>query len=290
MILHGRLLALASFALFAGGTAFADDFTTCTTGSLYTAATEACSRIIENASETPTRKALGHAKIASTKISHFEAEDFTNDFNNGVLDKIWGTTRTERAERTVRPALEHINRAIALDPRNAQHYGIRAQAYKALGKNDEALADYATALESFFEQDGRPDTFGLGLLAPIALTQRQDLWLQLRDFDKVIAETSTLIANYPEALLQYGQRARAYVGKNEYDLAIADYTSVLRQLEAPGKTRLPAFRLAERYVDRAKVYEKKGDRDHAIKDYRQALRIDGKSYAARDGLKRFEAQ
>jgi Tfp pilus assembly protein PilF len=43
-------------------------------------------------------------------------------------------------------------------------------------------------------------------------------------------------------------------------------------------------------VDRAKVYEKKGDRDHAIEDYRQALRIDGKSYAARDGLKRFGAQ
>jgi tetratricopeptide (TPR) repeat protein len=257
---------------------------------LATGTTEACTRIIENASEAPARKALAHAKIASTKISRFEADDFTNDFNNGVLDKTWGTTRTERAERTVRPALEHINRAIALDPRNAQHYGIRARAYKALGKNDEALGDYATALESFFEQQRRPDMLGLGLLAPIALTQRQDLWIQLRDFDKVIAETSTLIASYPDALLQYGQRARAYVGKNDYDLAIADYTSVLRLLGAPGKTRLPAFRLAERYVDRAKVYERKGDRDQAIEDYRQALRIDGRSYAARDALKRFGAQ
>jgi tetratricopeptide (TPR) repeat protein len=269
--------------LLASGTASADDFVTCTKGSLTTATTQACTRIIDNPGETPARRAAAHAKIASSRVIDFEAEDFANDFNDGIVDKTLRTNRAERAERSLRPALEHVNRAIALDPRNAQHYEVRAKAYKALGKNDEALADYAKALEPFFEEMRRPDTLGLGLFIPFALTERQDLWLKLRDFDKVIAEASSLIAKYPDTITQYEQRAKAYAGKNDHDRAIADHSEAIRIYERSKRTS--PFVHAGLYARRGAAYAKKGDRNRAVLDYEQALRLDPKSFAAKRGLR-----
>jgi len=40
-----------------------------------------------------------------------------------------------------------LNSAIELDPRDAGYYAARGQVYQAMGRNDEALADFDRANE-----------------------------------------------------------------------------------------------------------------------------------------------
>jgi len=55
-----------------------------------------------------------------------------------------------------------------------------------------------------------------------------------------------------------------YYIKRDYDLAIADYTEVIRQRPNDAGT----------YLNRALAYSAKSDYDRAIADYEAALRID----------------
>ena len=61
----------------------------------------------------------------------------------------------------------------------------------------------------------------------------------------------------------FALRGNAYREKGEFDLAIADYTEVIRLTPS----------LPQGYHDRGVAHRLKGDREHAIADFQQAVRI-----------------
>ena len=150
------------------------------------------------------------------------------------------------------------NEAIRLDRRLTSAYCNRAAAWLEQNDYDKAIADYNEAIRL------EPDS-------PFAYDGRANAWLGKQDYDKAINDYNEAIrlnswvvqalGDLSEstndsikplvsilAYAYYG-RSAAWLGKNEYDKAIADYDDVLR-LDP---------RLAAAYVCRGGVWRVKGD-------------------------------
>jgi tetratricopeptide (TPR) repeat protein len=326
MLFTTRLIAATFTALLCLEAAHANDFADCTSDRHKPDTVQAaCARIIENPSETPQRKALAHVHrgkaigrgknwtkerddyLAATKLdpnlarAHaelgryyvrmFAADDFANDYLGGIVDQTLGTTRAKRAEQDLRPALEHINRAITLEPRNLDFYGIRGEANEYLGQKRQAIDDYTKALEKYLEDERRPpERVQFGFFAPTALTKRQNLWMSMGEHRKVIEETSMFLAKYPGTTNLLQQRAKAYAGMKEFDRAIGDSTTVIQIYETPGKRRMSNFVIGGAYASRGELHAMKNEPDKAIADYRRALEMDPGNFRAKSGLKKLGVQ
>ena len=94
-------------------------------------------------------------------------------------------------------------------------------------------------------------------------------WIKFTDvipLDKSIDYFTAKIDTFPtEARWRYA-RAVAWTNKQEWDIAIADYTELIKL------KRLPAF-----YHVRGICYHAKGDYDRAIDDFNEAIRMDPRS-------------
>ena len=117
---------------------------------------------------------------------------------------------------------------------------------------------------------------------------RGDFYREMADYDKAIADYTEAIrlAHYIELklkgtyegklrgtnrrLLAYRNRGRAYLFKDDYDQAIADFTEAI-QID-------PEFSAA--HFARGDAYRKKGDYDQAIADFTEAIQIDPEFSAA----------
>jgi tetratricopeptide (TPR) repeat protein len=74
-------------------------------------------------------------------------------------------------------------------------------------------------------------------------------------------------------------RGNAYLIKDDYDRAIADYNKAIEL--RPKRAGV--------YSNRGRAYEKKGDNARAIADYNKLLELDPDIQSAKDGLKRLGA-
>ena len=129
-------------------------------------------------------------------------------------------------------AIADCTEAIRLDPAFSEAYDVRAAAYKYIAANDQAIADYTALI----------------LLNPDAYWHRcrGDFYREMADYDKAIADYTEAIrlAHYIELklkgtyegklrgtnehLLAYRNRGRAYLFKDDYDQAIADFTEAIQ--------------------------------------------------------------
>jgi tetratricopeptide (TPR) repeat protein len=93
------------------------------------------------------------------------------------------------------------------------------------------------------------------------------------DFDRAIADFTEAIRlehDPTELSFFFGSRGSSYEEKGDHDRAIADYTEWIR---------LDPHNSAAVY-SRGDVYKKKGDYDRAIADYTEAIRIDPRRAAS----------
>ena len=132
------------------------------------------------------------------------------------------------------------NRAIAL--------GNRGAALKMLGRYDEAIADFASAIEL---DGGNPQYY----------CQRGDLRVRKGANDDAIADYTTALQKSPGYLWAYRGRGQAYLAQGNGPLALADLNQALRL--KPGNFGLLVLR--GRANNFAKSY------DGAIVDLTQAL-------------------
>ena len=176
-------------------------------------------------------------------------------------------------------AMADYNEAIRLDRRLTSAYCNRAAAWLEQNDYDKAIADYNEAIRL------EPDS-------PFAYDGRANAWLGKQDYDKAINDYNEAIrlnswvvqalGDLSEstndsikplvsilAYAYYG-RGAAWLGKNEYDKAIADYDDVLR-LDP---------RLAAAYVCRGGVWRVKGDYVRALVEFSQAIRFDAEMASA----------
>jgi tetratricopeptide (TPR) repeat protein len=141
-------------------------------------------------------------------------------------------------------------KAIDLDPKNAEAYNNRGNAYYERQQYDLALADFSAAITH------RPDYRA-------AYFNRGNTYSEQKEYDRAINDYSRAIALKPDYSAAYNNRGNAYFRKRDYDQALNDY---LKALELN-----PKFAVA--YANRANVLFVKKDFDRALQDYDQAIAI-----------------
>jgi len=154
-------------------------------------------------------------------------------------------------------AIDDINRAIRLDPNDADAYLLRGAMYYNKGDNDRTIADCTEAirLDPNFAR---------------AYVSRGLTYARKGDYDRAIADYTQAIRIDPNNARSYRNRGLAYDIKDDMDKAIADYTQVIRLA--------PNF--AGTYNRRGSAYANKQDYNRAIADYTEAIRLDPNNVGA----------
>ena len=195
-------------------------------------------------------------------------------------------------------ALVDYNEAIRADPKNPRAYFNRAiltlfnrVRLKQLDNADDVIADLTQVI--LIDPNFVEDAVGLG---PESIyTTRANLLLNVRrDWDGAIADYDEAIRLHPRNVIGYASRGSAYLSRQNYDKAIADFLSWSR-LDPEGKYADLAFgswqgALIGAYIARAKHHEGNGRHADAIADFRRALAIRSTDTEALAGLKRLGAQ
>jgi len=111
-------------------------------------------------------------------------------------------------------------------------------------------------------------------------------YVEIRDFDRAIADFSRLVELQPKEPRVHYNRGTTYFRKGDFDRAIADYDQAIELDRGYGAA----------YLCRGDAYRAKGDLDVAIRDYNEAIQLDpkykeaflerGQAYSAKGDLDR----
>ncbi len=147
-------------------------------------------------------------------------------------------------------ALKDFNRALAIDPDLDGARSNRGAVYRTDDKSDLALEDFNKALEI------NPYFYKAYHNRGIIHKKKGSYDLALDDYNKALA-LNPLYAKV------YGNRGMVYEATGRYDLALADFNKALEI--NPG--------IGEVYNNRGVVYKAKGQYDLAMKDYSKAVEL-----------------
>jgi tetratricopeptide (TPR) repeat protein len=143
-----------------------------------------------------------------------------------------------------------FDKAIEINPSDADAYYNRGVAYGHKGQYDEAISDYTKAIE-------------MNSRHADAYYNRGTAYGHKGQHDKAISDFTKAIEINPRYAEAYYKRGYSYGEKGQFDQAIADYSKAIEI--GPGH--------AEAYNNRGFTYYTKGQFDKAIADYSRALEI-----------------
>ncbi|RTM10829.1 MAG: tetratricopeptide repeat protein [Bradyrhizobiaceae bacterium] len=158
---------------------------------------------------------------------------------------------SDRVKGEADAAIATASEAIRRDPRDANAYYNRGNAYAARGDAERAIADYSTAVR-------------LDPAHANAYYNRGNGYANRGDTERAIADYTATIRLDPAYANAYYNRGNAYSNKGNADRAIADYTEAVRLHPTN----------ANAYFNRGNAYGSKGDTERAIADYTEAIRVD----------------
>ncbi len=150
-------------------------------------------------------------------------------------------------------AIDMLTRYLETDPQNGIAYNNRGLAYSEIGQGDEALLDFAKAMEC------SPDD-------PIPYINRGDLYLRATPtgrFDEAIDDFTRAITVDGNNATFHRCRAYACIQANRLDEAIDSFSEAIRLN--------PQFR--QTYIDRGKTYQRLGEDQRAEHDFQHAKQI-----------------
>jgi tetratricopeptide (TPR) repeat protein len=148
-------------------------------------------------------------------------------------------------------AIASFDKAILLDPANAQYRLHRAAAWLAKGELDRALTDYNEAL-SLDENN------------VAAFRARSKLWLRRSEVEHALADLDQAIRLSFSDPDIYRERGQIWFDKGRYDRAIADFNRAISL--APNS--------APAYISRGLAFQRKGDTVTAEINFEKAAMID----------------
>ena len=181
-------------------------------------------------------------------------------------------------------AIQDFDKAIELEPNDAETYCNRGNAYTNKGEYDRAIQDYDKVIEL------EPKHVEAHAHRGAAYGNKGEHDRAIQDFDKAIeldpsdaevycirgiayehkGEYNRAVQNYDKAIeldpydkKAYYNRGNAYAHKGKYDRAIQDYDKAI-ELD-------PNY--AEAYHSRGVAYEHKGEYDHAIQDQSKSIEL-----------------
>jgi tetratricopeptide (TPR) repeat protein len=147
-------------------------------------------------------------------------------------------------------ALADFNQVLAMDPKSAAAYNLRAKARQARGDVDGAIKDYTSALD-------------IDPTLAEAYNGRGNARAAKNDLDNAINDFTQAVRLDPTLASAYDARGNAKTAKEDLEGAISDYTQAL--------TLDPT--MASAYSDRGFARQANGNLDGAIADYTQALAL-----------------
>lgn len=148
-------------------------------------------------------------------------------------------------------AIADYTAAIRRDPKNANAYYNRGNAYSEKGDTDRAIADYT-------------ETVRLNPTYANAYYNRGNSYSNKGDMDRAIADYTAAIRLNPKNANAYYNRGNAYSRDARTDRAIADYSEAIRL--DPGYLNA--------YFNRGNAHGSKDDTSLAIADYTEVIRLD----------------
>jgi tetratricopeptide (TPR) repeat protein/energy-coupling factor transporter ATP-binding protein EcfA2 len=153
--------------------------------------------------------------------------------------------------------IDYYTQQIQQNPKNAENYDERGDAYEEKGEYDLAITDYSQAIQLDSEYKH-------------AYTGRGDAYEEKGEYNLAIADYNKAIELDPNYTYAYRKRGDAYEEKGEYNLAIADYNKAI-ELD-------PKYTYA--YYSRGNAYYNKKEYNLAIADYNKVIELDDKDIYA----------
>lgn len=156
----------------------------------------------------------------------------------------------EKGDR--RQAIEDLNWALQVDPRDAKAYCCRGIIFSKMGNNQRAIADFDKALQ----------------FAPrniLAYRNRGTIRSEMGDNKGAIADFNKALEIEPDNSMTYISRGNALRDMGNYGLAIKDYNKALK-INPNG---------AKAYYHRGIAYSRLEEMKKAIDDYENAVKIFG---------------
>jgi tetratricopeptide (TPR) repeat protein len=222
----------------------------------------ACSRVIDTG-ELPSRDLVLALDCRGNKrVAEGDLDGAIADYSRAIrLDPYNAELYSDRGtalilKKTVKPAIEDFNQAIALRPQfmDREHdflYSNRAAAWLAMGEYNNAIADVNSAL-------------GYERRFSSAFANRGLAWSMKGDHSRALDDFDTAIRLAPRIAMLYVLRGNARVRSGDRDQALSDYSEAIR-LDS---------RLAVAYLRRAGLWREKGDIGRAAADQDEATRLD----------------
>jgi tetratricopeptide (TPR) repeat protein len=167
---------------------------------------------------------------------------------NNLRKEIEGKEKENISE--LEQVTSYYSRAIEINPKYANAYNNRGNAYTYKGDYDRAISDFNQAI----------------LLNPknaVAYDNRGFAYYKKGDYDKAISDFNQAILLNPKYDNAYKDRGSAYYKKGDLNRSISDCDQAI--LLNPKND--------EAYNCRGIAYYKKGDYDQAISDYNQAISL-----------------
>jgi tetratricopeptide (TPR) repeat protein len=155
-------------------------------------------------------------------------------------------------------AIADYTSAIELDAEYATAYYNRASAYHNLGDYEQAIADYTSAIELDVKYTEDADFYFYRGLA----------YENLGDYKRAIADYTNAIELDGNAPGSYNNRGNAYYNLGDYERAIADYTSAIELDKNHARS----------YHNRGNVYGELGKYEQAIADFSIIIELEDVEY------------
>lgn len=166
-----------------------------------------------------------------------------------TFDK-WEELNKARRERDWTTIISLETAVIDSGNANAKDFSWRGWAYRNLGENSLAIADYTKSIS-------------LDESSAVVYNNRGYVYRMLRDYEKAISDYNTAIVVDPNLPLAYINRGYVYNELNEYDKAIADFNKAI-QIDAKEATT---------FKHRSSAYVAKGEYDIALLDLNKAIEL-----------------
>ena len=274
----GALLSAMSLAAAAG-----NDSPDCTQSTLWHAAASVeapCTAELAKPGLSPRQRAeafylRGRGYQFTRRLNQAAADyDAALNLDPAYDDALLGRANVDLRQGDFDRAVERIQRAIEINPRNARAYRALGVAYQNSGAMSEAIKSFTTAL-------------GLDPLEAYALLFRVDAYLATNRYADALADANALVGLDPAVINRLGfldnlgrtedfhvvalaRRAQLYETFGQHEKAAADFDAAVRF----NPLSSDAFLLRSRYRIGLRQY------DAALKDAEQAVVVDRSSEVA----------
>lgn len=166
------------------------------------------------------------------------------------------------AQEYLQTALNHINRAIALDESQAEYYAKRSYVKELLKQYPSALQDIQKAIEL----DGNPAHFYYQRACIYNISESQQPSEALNDLNTALTKNS----QYHSA---YALRASIYFEMQNYDSALKDYDSAI-QFAVQQDPKQIKFKITPYYLQKSKILLLQSKWNEAIENLTHAIELE----------------